>query len=195
MPQPSTKFSIGAGMSSAAPFCAPAFTHATKVRISSGDSDRSFAKCPYWGSAYQGGIIFFVTTILIMEAHGRVCSYVSIEKGAASPGRWQLWQCFCKIGATSFVNVGGGLPGSCPSAYPAQQSAASSTDRYFMNFLTSRFGLRQTRMGQNGEIVDRLCSIPFIIGRVAHPLGFGLSKGDFNFYRAGGIDFVSSADR
>src|SRR6201997_1421652 len=37
---------------------------------------------------------------------GRVSSYVSIENGAASPGRWQLWQFFCRIGATSFVNVG-----------------------------------------------------------------------------------------
>src|SRR6267378_2469507 len=62
-----------------------------------------------------------------------------MEKGAASPGRWQVWQCFCKIGATSLVNVGGGLLGSCPSANPAQHSVpASRMDKYFMNFPTSR---------------------------------------------------------
>src|ERR1700731_2957740 len=61
-----------------------------------------------------------------------------MEKGAASPGRWHVWQCFCKIGATSLVNVGGGLLGSCPSAYPAQHSVpASRMNKYFMNFPTS----------------------------------------------------------
>src|SRR5260370_41723460 len=75
-----------------------------------------------------------------------------MEKGAASPGRWQVWQCFCKIGATSLVNVGGGLFGSCPSVYPAQHSVpASRIDKCFMNFPTSRFGPRQTRIGQNRE--------------------------------------------
>src|SRR5215469_12392024 len=51
-------------------------------------------------------MIFCRTANFIAPAHGRVSSYVSIENGAASPGRWQLWQRFCKIGATSFVNVG-----------------------------------------------------------------------------------------
>src|SRR6266446_1694877 len=46
-----------------------------------------------------------------------------MEKGAASPGRWQVWQCFCKIGATSLVNVGGGLFGSCARTPPAEPSA------------------------------------------------------------------------
>src|SRR5260370_16414594 len=58
-----------------------------------------------------------------------------MEKGAVSPGRWQVWEFFCKIGGTSLLNVGGGLFGSCPSAYPAQQSVlASRRDKYFMNF-------------------------------------------------------------
>src|SRR5580658_9728681 len=109
MPQPSTKFCTGVGISSGAPFCAPAFTQFTNVRISATDKERSFEKWPYCGSANQGGIIFCVTTILMVGAQGLVCSKVSIEKGAASPGRWQVWQCFCKIGATSLVNVGGGL--------------------------------------------------------------------------------------
>src|SRR5260370_24406931 len=73
-----------------------------------------------------------------------------MEKGAASPGRWQVWQCFCNIGAASLVNVGGGLFGSCPSAYPAQHSVpASRMHKYFMNFPTSPFGPRLTRIGQN----------------------------------------------
>src|SRR5882762_10915461 len=46
-----------------------------------------------------------------------------MEKGAASPGRWQVWQCVCKIGATSLVNVGGGLFGSCARTPPAEPSA------------------------------------------------------------------------
>src|SRR5271168_1106519 len=76
-----------------------------------------------------------------------------MEKGAASPGRWQVTQCFCKIGATSFVNVGGGFPGSCPSAYPAEHAkAASSMDKYFMGSPTSRFGPRRTITVRNNEI-------------------------------------------
>src|SRR3981081_2950403 len=126
MPQPSTKLLVGGGIFFAAPFCAPPFTHATRVRISSADNDRSFAKCPYWGSANQGGIILCATTILIVGAQGRVSSYVSMENGAASPGRWQVWQGFCKIGATSLVNVGGGLFGSCARAPPAEPSTNTS---------------------------------------------------------------------
>jgi hypothetical protein len=61
-------------MFSGAPFCDPPLTHATRVRISSADNDRSFAKCPYWGSANQGGMIFLVTTIFIVSAQGSVSS-------------------------------------------------------------------------------------------------------------------------
>src|ERR1700756_5258818 len=55
--------------------------------------------------------------------HGRVSSYVSMEKGAASPGRWQLWQFFCRIGATSFVNVGACIFPICAERYSDEQNA------------------------------------------------------------------------
>src|SRR6202043_821363 len=112
-------------VSSGAPFCDPPLTHATSVRISSADNDRSFTKCPYLGSANHGGMIFCVTAVFIIRAQGSVSSYVGMEKGAASPGRWQVWQCFCKIGATSLVNVGGGLPGSCERDSDARKSIAA----------------------------------------------------------------------
>src|SRR5580693_2444166 len=97
-------------------------------------------------------MIFCATAIFIIAAHGRVSSYVSIENGAASPGRWQVWQCFCKIGATSLVKVGGGLFGSCPDAYPAQlRIAASTINKYFMDSPASRFGPRPTGIGHNRD--------------------------------------------
>src|SRR6266849_3372332 len=78
-----------------------------------------------------------------------------MEKGAASPGRWQVWQCFRKIGATSLVNVGGGLLGSCPSAYPAQHSApASRMDKHLMNFPTSRLDLAKQKCDRTGKLAD-----------------------------------------
>src|SRR5258708_6848851 len=40
-------------------------------------------------------------------AHGRACSYLSSENGAASPGRWHPWQFFSRTDATSLVNVTG----------------------------------------------------------------------------------------
>src|SRR2546421_2456914 len=46
-------------------------------------------------------------------------------EGAASPGRWQVWQCFCRIGATSLVNVGGALVGSCERDCTARQNIAA----------------------------------------------------------------------
>jgi hypothetical protein len=39
-------------------------------------------------------------------AQGRVASYVNRENGATSPGRWPLWQFFCRIGNTSLWKVG-----------------------------------------------------------------------------------------
>src|SRR6267378_1824033 len=72
MPQPSTKFA-GGGASLGSPSGAPAFAHVTNVLISLAVNARSFAKCPYAGSAYQGGIIFCCTTSLMLEAHGRAC--------------------------------------------------------------------------------------------------------------------------
>src|SRR5258708_22381625 len=35
-----------------------------------------------------------------------------MENGAASPGRWQVWQCFWRTGASSLVNVGCAPAGS-----------------------------------------------------------------------------------
>src|ERR1700686_1496435 len=58
-----------------------------------------------------------------------------MEKGAASPGRWQVWQCFCKIRGTSLVNVGGGLFGSCARAPPTQVSPNTSR---ILKLLTER---------------------------------------------------------
>ena len=64
-------------------FGAPAVTQATIVSISSWDSDRSFAKWPYCGSANHGGMILCCTASLMAPAQGRVSSYVSIENGAS----------------------------------------------------------------------------------------------------------------
>src|SRR5437879_7295571 len=108
IPQPSTKFG-DAGMSLGSPCGAPAFTQATIVLISLSVSERSFAKCPKVGSANQGGIIFCRTTRFMLAAQGRACSYVSSGNGAASPGRWQVWQFFWRMGATSLVKVTLGL--------------------------------------------------------------------------------------
>jgi hypothetical protein len=38
---------------------------------------------------------------LMRKATVFASSYVRSEKGAMSPGRWQLWQLFCRMGATS----------------------------------------------------------------------------------------------
>jgi hypothetical protein len=53
----------------------------------------------------HGGISRAVTFVLIERAQGRASSYVSSDIGATDPGRWQFWQDFWKIGATSLVNV------------------------------------------------------------------------------------------
>src|SRR5579863_484840 len=107
MPQPSTQF-WGGGMSAESPSGAPAVAQATMVLISAAVSERSLEKCPKLGSANHGGIIFCLTTRFMVAAQGRACSKVSRGNGAASPGRWQVWQCLCRMGATSFENVGGG---------------------------------------------------------------------------------------
>src|SRR5471032_201142 len=56
-------------------------------------------------STCHGGICRASTRCLIERAHGRASSYVSSDIGAMEPGRWQFWQDFWKIGATSLVNV------------------------------------------------------------------------------------------
>src|SRR6476659_3729564 len=67
---------------------------------------------------------------------GRVSSYVSIENGAASPGRWQVWQFFCRIGATSFVNVGAFILPICEQRCAVEHTANSKpTD---VRFIASR---------------------------------------------------------
>src|SRR5579859_8232224 len=69
-------------------------------------------------------------------AQGRVSSYVSIEKGAASPGRWQLWQFFCRIGATAFVNVGAFILPICELRCAVEQIANSKPRT--VRFIASR---------------------------------------------------------
>src|SRR5215831_14584332 len=55
----------------------------------------------------HGGISRARTFSLIALAQGRASSKVSNDIGAKVPGRWQTWHLFCRIGATSFVNVTG----------------------------------------------------------------------------------------
>ena len=76
-----------------------------RCAISPALSERSFEKCPYFGSANQGGIFLVSTSARIDLAHGRASLKVSSEKGAISPGRWHSWQCFWTIGSTSLWNV------------------------------------------------------------------------------------------
>src|SRR4029077_7224892 len=87
------------------PSGAPASTQSTSVLMSLRDNEASLTNFPNCGSANHGGIFFSSTAYLIAFAHGRACSYVSSENGAASPGRWQVWQWCCRIGATSLVKV------------------------------------------------------------------------------------------
>src|SRR4029077_18916666 len=66
---------------------------------------------------------FCFTASFIAPVQGRVSSYVSIENGAASPGRWQLWHFFCRIGATSFANVGAFILPICEERCAVEQTA------------------------------------------------------------------------
>jgi hypothetical protein len=55
-------------------------------------------------------------------AHGRALSYVSRGIGPISPGRWQTWQFFWRIGRTSLLKV------TPPDAVlPARADVAIST--------------------------------------------------------------------
>jgi hypothetical protein len=89
MVHPSAK-RTGAGWSASFPFAAPVSAQVTSFWTSASASRRSFLKCPYCGSANQGGIFPVRTAALIALAHGRVSSYVMKDIGATSPGRWQL---------------------------------------------------------------------------------------------------------
>src|SRR5262249_28318041 len=102
--QPSTNLT-GIGASLALPSGAPASTQRAMVSTSALESERSLDHLPKWGSANHGGIFLSATASLMAEAQGRTCLYVSSGMGAGSPGRWHDWQFFCRIGATSLLNV------------------------------------------------------------------------------------------
>src|SRR5215470_16289034 len=94
-------------MSAALPMGAPPSAHADSVATSASVSDGSPLNfvMPTWRSMYHGGISRLATFCLIARAQGRASSYVSSDIGAIAPGRWQVWQERCRMGATSFVNV------------------------------------------------------------------------------------------
>ena len=55
----------------------------------------------------------FETRSFMREAQRRVSRYVRSDIGPTDPGRWQIWQFACRIGATSFEKV---TSTSAPSA-------------------------------------------------------------------------------
>src|SRR5580704_12642318 len=55
-----------------------------------------------------------------------------MEKGPASPGRWQLWQCLCRIGATSLVKVTLGMPAIWPRREAAEQKKSADNQDSFL---------------------------------------------------------------
>ena len=66
----------GAGRSAGLPRGAPASDHATIVAISSSLSDGSSLNCwmPTFRSMCQGGMMRFITRVLMARAHGRTSS-------------------------------------------------------------------------------------------------------------------------
>src|SRR6185436_5381206 len=98
--------SIAAGLSLGSPSCAPVSAQAASVLISAAVNSGALRKPPYRGSASHGGICLLMTAFFMAFAQGRALSYVSIENGATSPGRWQDWQFFCNMGRTSLLKVG-----------------------------------------------------------------------------------------
>src|ERR1700736_4611814 len=102
--QPSTNCT-GFGACPPSPSGAPLLAQAVRVSMSARDSDRSLENLPKCGSAYHGGMRLRITASRIAAAQGRASLYVSSDIGAASPGRWQPWQFFWSIGATSLLNV------------------------------------------------------------------------------------------
>src|SRR5271170_5085639 len=103
--QPSMKFGTG-GRSLGLPSGAPLEAQRISVSFSASVSRRSFEKIPRGWVACHGGIWPSATFSLMDFAQGRVCSYVSSDMGAISPGRWQVAQFLYRIGATSEENVG-----------------------------------------------------------------------------------------
>src|SRR3954468_3065630 len=98
--QPFSKCFAG-GASFGLPAGAPASAHAARVSIWFALSRRSLENSPTSGSANHGGICFAWVLVLIDRAHGRASSYEISDIGATSPGRWQVWQLFWRIGRTS----------------------------------------------------------------------------------------------
>ena len=119
MLQPSTKVR-GLGISLMSPMGAPASTQETIWCTSSELRRRSLAKWPYRGSANQGGILPVATCSLITFAQGRVSVYVRSGIGPISPGRWQVWQFFWRMGTMSRLNVG-----AAKAALPSQSPVNS----------------------------------------------------------------------
>ena len=70
--QPPAGHCTGAGASLGSPSAAPLSAHLTSVSISLCFKERSLVKCPYFGSANQGGICRSDTAVLMAFAHGRV---------------------------------------------------------------------------------------------------------------------------
>ena len=79
--QPPAGHSISGGAAVGSPSGAPLLTHAAMVSISVCVRDRSLLKCPWRGSANQGGIALETTAALMAFAHGLVSLKVSIENG------------------------------------------------------------------------------------------------------------------
>jgi hypothetical protein len=57
---------------------------------------------------------------LMAFAQGRVSLYVRSGMGPISPGRWQVWQFFWKMGSISRLNVG-----TAKAALPSQNPVIS----------------------------------------------------------------------
>src|ERR1700728_3428472 len=129
------------GISFGSPLGAPASPQAALVSIWACVSDRLFSNFSVWPSSNQGGMARVTTIFFIIAAQGRASSYVNMEKGVPSPGRWQLWQFCCRIGATSLVKVrfealvtgraaesGFAMPAICPNRQGAMQSCNVKSD-------------------------------------------------------------------
>src|SRR6476646_10282758 len=77
-----------------------------------------------------------------------------MENGAASPGRWQLWQCCWRIGTTSFEYVGAFMFPICANT-AALEHAATQNARMARNIFSpngSMVGKRVPRSYQRVRI-------------------------------------------
>src|SRR6516165_11455547 len=78
-------------------------------------------------SICHGGIWRSVTRALIDRTHGRASAKVISDIGAIESGLWHASHLSWKIGAMSFVNVGGVLAASAAAAAPGKTRAPVST--------------------------------------------------------------------